>query len=292
MTILMIGCGGDKLDNDHNELADLLPVNIDDWSRGDSVSSFDRESIFNYINGAGEVYNSYSFSQVVVARYSRSDASDILVELFDMGNDADAYGAFSYAKEQEMAGIGGGFERHGNTLCFWQDRYYCCVVQESSGKTSSGNIEAVARKVSDQLPTSSVRPALVDALPTTDLIPHSDRYFHLQAALNYNYYLARDNILQLSPNTNCVLARYEPSSTYLLLIEYAGVDEAVTAHASFREGYMPGYGESEIAQMESGKFVGSRQNGRYLIVVLNAAGGTKASQLLGEAVGGLDALAN
>jgi hypothetical protein len=55
---------------------------------------------------------------------------------------------------------------------------------------------------------------------------------------------------------------------------------------------MPGYGESEIAQMESGKFVGSRQNGRYLIVVLNAAGGTKASQLLGEAVGGLDALAN
>lgn len=288
----MIDCGGGKLDDNLDELAALLPVNIDDWSRNDSISSFDRESIFKYINGAGEVYNSYSFSQVVVARYSRGDTSEMLVELFDMGSNADAYGAFSYARENEVAGIGGGFEQCGNVLCFWQNRYYCCVALESSGETSSYNLEGVARKVSEQLPASSTRPALVDVLPTDRLILHSDRYFHLHTVLNYNYYLARDNILRLSRNTNCVLARYEPGSTYLVIIEYASIDKATTALASFRENYSPGSGETEIVQIENGKFVGSRQDGRYVVVVLDAEDEASASQLAGEAVDGLDAPGN
>ena len=292
MAILMIDCGGDKLDNNHNELAALLPITIDDWSLADSISSFDRESIFKYINGAGEVYNSYAFSLVVVGRYSRGDTSEIFVELFDMGSDADSYGAFSYAKEKEVSGIGGGYERHGNVLCFWQNRYYCCVALESSGEGSSGSLEAVARKISEQLPTSSVRPTLVEALPTDGLILHSDRYFHLQAALNYNYYLARYNILQLSRNTDCVLARYKPGSTYLLIIEYASIDEAATVLTSFRESFLSGSGATEIAQIENGKFVGSRIDGRYLVIVLDATNESKASQLLGEAIDGLDALGN
>jgi hypothetical protein len=76
------------------------------------------------------------------------------------------------------------------------------------------------------------------------------------------------------------------------VIDYASIDKAATALASFREGYLPGHGKTEIVQMENGKFVGSRQNGRYLVIVLDAAGETNASQLLGEAVDGLDALKN
>ena len=289
IAVVITACGGDRVDNNNN-LAALLPETIDDWTRNDSVSSFDRESIFKYINGAGEVYNSYAFRQVVVARYSRNDASEILVELFDMGSDADAYGAFSYAREKEQSGIGGGFEQRGHVLCFWQNRFYCCVALESSGETSSGDLEAVARSVSEQLPASSERPTLVDVLPTNGLIPHSDRYFHLQAALNYNYYLARDNILQLSRSTNGVLARYEPGGTYLLIIEYASADEAATVVTSFRGNYLPDTGKAEIVQIENGKFVGSRVAGGFVAIVLDAVAGNDATRLLDEVVDGLEAL--
>jgi hypothetical protein len=278
-------------DNNHN-LAALLPVTIDDWTRTDSISNFDRESIFKYINGAGEVYNSYAFSQVVVARYYRDDDSEILVELFDMGTDADAYGAFSYAREDEQSGLGGGYERRGSVLCFWQNRYYCCVVMESSEEASSGDLEKVSRAISGKLPASSERPTLVAALPDEGRIVHSDRFFHLQAALNYNYYLARDNILHLSSNTNCVLARYEPGRTYLLIVEYANADEATTALESFRESYLPDAGGAEVIQIENGKFAGSRQTGRFVAVVLDAVAENDATRLLNDVVNGLQVLRN
>lgn len=290
IAILMTACGGGDLDDTNHNLADLLPVTIDDWARTDSISSYDRETIFKYINGAGEVYNSYAFSQVAVAHYSRGDDSKILVELFDMGNDADAYGAFSYAREDEKSGLGGGYEQRGSVMCFWQSRYYCCVALEGPGERSAGDLESVARAVSDRLPTSSERPYLINALPDDGLIRHSERFFHLQAALNYNYYLARENILKLSSTTNCVLARYQPGSVYLLLVEYPSADEATTALKSFRESYLQDTGDAEVASFEDGKFVGSRRTGRFLTVVIDAAASDIAAQLLDDVAMGLDTL--
>ena len=79
-------------------MADLLPESVAGWTRGDPSVTYDRETIFDYINGAGEVYRSYAFSHVMVAVYTGPEGPDITVELFDMGNSADAYGVFSYAK--------------------------------------------------------------------------------------------------------------------------------------------------------------------------------------------------
>ncbi|MCJ7628218.1 MAG: hypothetical protein MUO50_07495, partial [Longimicrobiales bacterium] len=86
----------------------LLPKTIGEWVKQDAPLTYDRETIFDYINGAGEVYRSYAFSHVLVDRYERSGAQDqgVTVELFDMGNPEDAFGVFSYAREQEEAGIG------------------------------------------------------------------------------------------------------------------------------------------------------------------------------------------
>ncbi len=290
IAILITACGGGNLGDANHNLAGLLPVTLDDWVRTDSISSFDRETIFRYINGAGEVYNSYAFSQVAVVHYSRGEDSEILVELFDMGNDADAYGAFSYAREDEQSGLGGGYEQRGSVLCFWQNKYYCCVAIEGSGEQSAGDLQSMARAVSGKLPDTSERPKLVSALPDDGLIRHSDRFFHLKAALNYNYYLARDNILKLSSTTDCVLARYQPGSTYLLLVEYPSADEATTALKSFRESYLQDTGNAEVVSVEDGKFVGSRQAGRTLTVVLDAAASDVAAQLLDDATPGLDAL--
>ena len=79
----------------------LLPERIGDRVRQDSSLTYDREAIFDYINGAGEVYRSYAFRDVLVARYARDSGDEVTVELFDMGLTEDAYGVFSYARESE-----------------------------------------------------------------------------------------------------------------------------------------------------------------------------------------------
>jgi hypothetical protein len=282
------GCGAQESDGSLTAVIDLLPKQIDTWARGDSPLTYDRETIFDYINGAGEVYRSYAFGQVAVAVYASSEGlPDVTVELFDMGDPADAYGVFSYAREQEETGIGGGYERKGRVLCFWQDRYYVCVASEERTADSERSLEEIARAISEGLPPASEPPALVAMLPDDGLVAFSQRFFHLHQSLNYQYYLARENILNLGPETDAVLARYSPGSTYLLLIRYPSERDAAAAAASFKQSYLPDSGDSRTAKTENDKFSSYNDSDRFVVAVLDAESETAASDLLQAAVSGL-----
>ena len=274
------GCGGQETDASLTAVVELLPEHINTWTRSDSAVTYDRETIFDYINGAGEVYRSYAFSQVVVVVYSSSDDPDITVELFDMGNTADAYGVFSYAREQEGSGIGGGYEQRGRVLCFWQDRYYVCVAFEKRTDDSDRVLMEVARAISERLPPACDPPDLVTLLPEAGRVAFSERFFHLHQSLNYNYYLARENILNLGPETDAVLARYAPGSTYLLLVDYQSESDAAAAASSFKQGYLPDSGDSQTLETENGKFSAYEQRDRYVVAVLDAESEIVAHDLL------------
>jgi len=257
----------------------VLPDTLGEWVRHPASVTYDRETIFDYINGAGEVYRSYAFSHLRVERYQRPEDEGVTVEIFDMGNPQDAYGVFSYAREEEEEGIGAGFERKGSILCFWQNRFYVCIAAERSYQDPGTVLEEVAKGIAASLPSSGVRPLLVGALPSEGLIPFSDRFFHLHQTLNYNYYLVRENVLNLSHETNAVLARYAPGSTYLLMIQYGSEGEASAALASFREAVLPGPEGVETTENETGKFVSSSQEGPYLVLVLDGESAAEADAL-------------
>lgn len=247
-----------------------VPEAIGSWVRQNDPVRYDRETIFDYINGAGEVYRSYAFDHVLVERYQVPEGRGVTVEVFDMGTEEDAFGVFSYAREDEAEGIGAGYERKGSVLCFWQDRFYVCVRAEQRGPDPGPDLEEVARGISETLPPPGPRPALLEALPSDGRVAFSDRFFHLHQSLNYHYYLIRENILSLSPETDAVLARYSPGSIYLLLIEYPSPGEAVGALAAYREAMTPGEPGTETTAGPDGMFASSAQEGRYLSVVLNA----------------------
>jgi len=283
----MSGCSGRAADDSSLDLDRLLPQQISNWTRVESSVTYDRETIFDYINGAGEVYRSYDFGEVLISRYTSQDKPEVTVELFDMGNPSDAYGVFSYARESEQIGIGGGYEQKGRVLCFWQDRFYICVSTEERTSDSDQDLTAVARSISQQLPSTTSLPDLVNKLPTEGLVRFSERFFHLHQSLNYHYYLARENLFNLSAETNAVMARYAPGATYLLLIEYTNEGEAIEALTSFKGLYLPDAGNSSTVETENGKFVSFAQNGRLLAVVLDSDSDTVANELLQKALGDL-----
>ena len=288
-SFVLAACGGTETDRDMSAMAELLPEEANGWVRRDSIETYDRESIFDYIDGAGEVYNSYAFRRVVVAHYARSDSPEVTVELFDMGKPSDAYGVFSYAKEDEAAGIGGGYQQRGNVLCFWQNRYYVCVAVEEPVAEMAAVLQSFGGAISERLPRSSDRPDLVGLLPPENRVPHSDRFFHSHSSLNYHYYLARENILQLGPGTDAVTARYQPASTYLVIVRYESENQAAAALNSFREAYLPDANRLEIVKIENRKYVSSRQCGRCVVVVLDAPSEESARELTNAVVAGMPA---
>jgi hypothetical protein len=265
----------------------LLPRQIDGWTRADSAATYNRQTIFDYIDGAGEVYRSYAFNQVTVVPYTNPQGQTVTVELFDMGNPSDAYGVFSYAREREDSGIGGGYEHRGSVLCFWQNRFYVCVAFEPGTAGVDQELTDIAQAISAGLPTGSERPDLVRSLPTEGLVPFSERFFHLHQTLNYHYYVARENLLNLNVGTSAVLARYRPGGAYLLIVRYGNESVASGAWLSFRQGYLPDFESSRAVRTENGKFVSLQDYSRFVVVVFDAESAAQAERLVQAAVDNL-----
>ncbi|NIM49101.1 MAG: hypothetical protein GTO22_07550 [Gemmatimonadales bacterium] len=137
----------------------------------------------------------------------------------------------------------------------------------------------VARAISERMPPASNPPELLTLLPGAGRVASSERFFHLHQSLNYHYYLARENILNLGPETDAVLARYAPGSTYLLVVDYPSASDAAAAASSFKQGYLPDSGDSGTMQTENGKFSSYEQRDHYVVVVLDAESDTAANDL-------------
>jgi hypothetical protein len=248
----------------------FIPEKIHGWNLQDSVETYDRETIFDYIDGAGEVYRSYGFRNVEVYRFTAADKPEITVEIFDMGSPDDAYGVFSHARESEESGIGEAYEFRGSLICFWKDRYFVCALAEEGTPETKEAVFALSREIDKALPASTGRPALVGLLPEEDLLPNSIRYFHTHPLLNYHYFLSEQNILGLSEQTDAVLAAYAPGTVYLLFIKYRSTTEAKEARRSFIEKYAPEAEKNGVAEIEKDRWVGVTTEKEYVIIVLDA----------------------
>ncbi|HWR82529.1 MAG TPA: DUF6599 family protein [Candidatus Deferrimicrobium sp.] len=258
---------------------DLVPDESLGWTLQDSTETYDREGIFDYIDGAGEVYRAYGFAGVTVFRYDRVGEGGIIVEIFDMGSPADAYGVFSYSREEETSGIGQAYEFAGSLLHFWKDRFYVCVRAEQPGELAREAVVAIAKSIDGKITAEGGKPALVGMLPQEGLVPHSETYFHTHPVLNNRYFVSTENILNLGAGTNAVLARYSPGRVYLLCIEYKNAQEAEAARQQFVARYIPEARDSGAAQTENGLWVAVVTQRQYLGIVFDAPDYERAVQL-------------
>ena len=256
-------------------MREFVPNEIYGWRTQDEVEIYDRNTIFDYIDGAGEIYLSYGFQQVMVFRLIKASEPTILVELFDMGSSEDAFGVFSHAREGEEQGIGQGSEYRGGLLCFWKGNFFVCVLSERETPEAKKAVFDLAEKIAGKIEVTGAKPKLLDYLPAEGLLNQSVRYFHLHTSLNYHYFVASQNILKLNQRTEAVLATYQPDKSFLLCVHYQSRKEAKEAFDSFLSAYIPEEKESGIAQTEDGKWVAANSEGVFVMVIFGAP--TKAS---------------
>jgi len=263
-------------------MREFVPNEIYGWRAQGEVEIYDRKTIFDYIDGAGEIYLAYGFRKVMVFRFIKASDPTILVELFDMGSPEDAFGVFSHAREGEEQGIGQGSEYRGGLLCFWKGNFFVCIFSERETPEAKKAVFDLAEKIAEKIEVTGAKPKLLDYLPAEGLLNQSVRYFHLHASLNYHYFVASQNILKLNQQTEAVLARYQPGGGFLLCVRYQNSRQAKEAFDSFLGAYIPEEKESGIAQTENGKWVAAKLERVFVMVIFDAP--TKAyAQALMEA---------
>jgi hypothetical protein len=263
-----------------------LPKQIQGWSAEPNDRFFDDETIFDYIDGAGEVYRAYNMRKCLSRRYTTPNGPVIVLDIFDMQSSKDAFGVFTHDQDGEARDVGqGGLYRSG-WLSFWKDRFFVSIYMEEESSAAEKAVKELAEEVASRISKEGPKPAILLLLPQKGLQLKTVRYLHHYIVLNYHFYIADENILNLGPDTEAALADYKrgQQNAKLLLVQYPDRGKAAKAHRNFLNEYLPEADANRPVLLENAKWSAAAQRGKRLVIVLEADSRGLADSLLKEVV--------
>lgn len=246
------------------EFKPVLPKAMGLWTRPDSPRVVNAESIFDYMDGAGELYIGYRFDHLESYEYKAKAQKNILVELYFMKSADDAYGLLSLdwggkpveldPSAQEKASpdnflwpralYGEGLLR------IWSDNIYARIMAYLETAESKEAVLSLGRAVVKGR-KNPPPPQLLVHLPSSfqpdwKLLQDRVSFFRNHLVLNSIYYLSQENILDLDLSTEAVTALYEREDPpegrariRFLQVKYPDQKQASKALAHFHKAYLP-----------------------------------------------------
>ncbi|MCD4693705.1 MAG: hypothetical protein K8R79_12380 [Calditrichales bacterium] len=295
-----------------------LPKTIAVWTKPDSSKIIDSTNIFNYMNGAGELYLGYRFDHLEVYEYKAENSYGILTELYFMETSDDAFGLLSldwggdsvifYPSLENLqkhsiapskrALYGRGLLRICSENLYARIMAYQETPESKEAVLSLGRAIAANRQITPE-------PELLNNLPLAfgsdwRLLKNRIGYFRSHLALNSLYYLSHQNILNMDLSTEAVTAPYEnindPENIkriQFLFVKYAGRESARQALDHFLKTYLPEYkkdtvsdsitGKSHFVKIEDG-WLGYKLDGQCIALVFGCPDQETARMMINQLV--------
>lgn len=288
----------------------VLPEQAGAWRRPAEPRLITGDTIFEYMDGAGELYLGYRFDRLLVYEYAAPDQYDILVEIYNFESTEDGFGLLSldWGGEPFPMPAADGPDAAGyvpparalygaGLLRLWVGPVYARIMAYRETAESRAAVFQIGAAIARQI-AAAAPPALLKRLPESllpgILLPREQiSFFRSYLVLNSIYYLSEENILNLDLNCSAAAAvchmAGQPQQPRLLLIEYPGAFQAAAALDLFLSVYvpeagpkiaeMPGAGRMDALQLEEG-WCGYRHQGIYLAIVFAAPDRESAAKLL------------
>jgi Family of unknown function (DUF6599) len=249
------------------------------WSQEGPPRSFDRETLFDYMDGNSEGYFAYGFS-LMKGVTCVDDAGDrFVIDVSEMGDPAHAWGFFVANRDlrspDERVGAAG--QVLARRATFAKGRYYV-EIAAGPDKDHSPALRAFATALEARLPGRAAPPAQVDWFPKEGLEAGSVR-------------LVPQSVLGIRTLESGWTARYASGRAFL--VEAKSEEEAAARLGSLRPRFagatdVEGLGEEAFAAHDQylGDVVAFRQ-GSLLAGVANADSPSAATALAHRLAGSL-----
>lgn len=176
-----------------SSLKEILPAQgfAPEWAIDGKVELYDKDTLFNHINGEAELYFPYGFESLASANYVNKKNPDLslVADVYRMASVLDAFGIYSnYRKPASVrAAVGAGGFVSPSQLLFYQGRYFVRLQVTGATGIPQETLLACAQAVSKNLPPGSGPPVELKWLAIPALTPQSERYF-AQSLLGYAFF--------------------------------------------------------------------------------------------------------
>ncbi|MCU4163612.1 DUF6599 family protein [Carboxylicivirga caseinilyticus] len=187
--------------------------NIEGFTLQGEKQFFDRDNLYNYINGASDFYLGYDFQDLWVADYTNDQEQSLTLELYRHGDNMYAFGIYSEERPQaaNLLEIGAeGFYESG-AVFFLAGSYYVKVYNGHPALDEDSLVD-FAKQVAGKVCEKCLLPEQLSYFPAENKIPSSERYM-------------AENFMGVTGFNGAFTAKYKIGDEECRLFVYKGDDE-------------------------------------------------------------------
>lgn len=157
---------------------DLRFPDIPGWKPSGAVQTFNPKTLYEYINGAADLYLASDFEELKVAEYGNEKKASVVVEAYRHRTPRDAFGIYSQERPPDgnFLGIGAQGYIDTNILNFVCGSYYVKLNSFNTGAEDRDALQTIARKVAEGLGERGGLPSLLSAFPPEGKKGNSEKY--------------------------------------------------------------------------------------------------------------------
>ena len=151
---------------------------IPGWKPSGEVQTFSPKTLYEYINGAADLYLASDFEELKVAEYVNERKASIIVEAYRHRTPRDAFGIYSQERlpDGNFLKIGAQGYVDNNILNFVYGSYYVKINSFNTGADDREVLQAVAKKMAENLGEKGGLPSLLSAFPPEGKKGNSEKY--------------------------------------------------------------------------------------------------------------------
>jgi hypothetical protein len=257
-----------------------LPDSINGWKKLGEDRLFNEQNLYDYIDGAAELYISFGFTKVFNRIYSAGEGKEIIVDIFYMNTPQDAFGAFSFS----VGKIGNDFGNQSQTafgaIVFWKNNFVVSVVENPASEEAKRASRLIAKIIDESIAEKGSFPEVLKYLPVENLDKESIRYFRHYIWVNTYTYLSGENILNINQDTHGVLAKYGgKEKQILLLVKYPDEQQAKAAGEKFNKEYFKTVKPKPVVKQKN-KYNGALVVKNFFAAVLSGSSNSSVKNLI------------
>jgi hypothetical protein len=150
----------------------------DGWKLS-KISSFNTETLWEYINGAADYYLNYGFSRLDVAEYQRSKDEYIKLEIYQHDNSVNTFGIYAYERPSKTTFLELGAEGYieHSSINFYGNHWYIKIHTHQKDENAISTIKNIAGKVSEMMGKEVSPPDELNLLPSENKVERGEKYY-------------------------------------------------------------------------------------------------------------------
>jgi hypothetical protein len=189
-----------------------------DWRLSGETQQFEGDDLFLLINGGAEIYHEYGFVRVLAAVFQNGDGKKLNLEIYQMEDDASAYGIYSFKTAPGGTVVDSGDEAllEDYYLNMWRGHFLVTIIGFDSTQETVAGLATMAAAVAGKLKRAGVKPPVVSLLPQAGLQPGAITYLEGPLGFYNRYNIDPEDILGIR---QAVFGQY--GDAFVLVVQYS-----------------------------------------------------------------------